>query len=116
MARDETVVLLGAPAIAHAAHWGGFAGGALAVAWLGPRPDAAFGSPPRFGPTRWALGVLVLALAFGLGAFVRNVRQLLDLLRQLAELAPDPRTAAVARKAGDRLSRGVVAASSAIGV
>jgi len=69
----ETVVLLGAPAIAHAAHWGGFAGGALAVAWLGPRPDAAFGAPSRPGPTRWALGVLVLALALALGAFVRNV-------------------------------------------
>jgi ATP-dependent RNA helicase HelY len=50
------------------------------------------------------------------GDFVRNVRQLLDLLRQLAELAPDPRTAAAAREAGERLSRGVVSASSDIGV
>jgi ATP-dependent RNA helicase HelY len=50
------------------------------------------------------------------GDFVRNVRQLLDLLRQVAELAPDPRTMAAARKAGEQLSRGVVSASSDIGV
>ena len=79
-------------------------------------PDAGF-VPLAFG---WAGGedladVLEEEELSG-GDFVRNVRQLLDLLRQLAELAPDPRTATVARKAGDRLSRGVVAASSAIGV
>ncbi|MBO0732154.1 MAG: RNA helicase, partial [Acidimicrobiaceae bacterium] len=48
------------------------------------------------------------------GDFVRNVKQLIDLLRQLADLVPDPATAAAARRAADGLFRGVVAASSAI--
>jgi ATP-dependent RNA helicase HelY len=49
------------------------------------------------------------------GDFVRNVKQLLDLLRQLADVAHDPATAAAARTAADRLFRGVVAASSVVG-
>ncbi len=42
------------------------------------------------------------------GDFVRNCKQLLDLLRQIAEVAPEP-TAGVARRAGDAVNRGVVA-------
>jgi ATP-dependent RNA helicase HelY len=42
------------------------------------------------------------------GDFVRNVRQLADLLRQLALVAPDPATALAARTAGATLTRGVV--------
>ena len=49
------------------------------------------------------------------GDFVRNVKQLVDLLRQLGEVAPAPATAAAARKAADQLFRGVVAASSVVG-
>ena len=49
------------------------------------------------------------------GDFVRNVKQLIDLLRQLGEVAPDPVTAASARTAADSLFRGVVAASSVVG-
>ncbi len=45
------------------------------------------------------------------GDFVRNVRQLVDLLRQLGDAAPDLRTAHAARAAADALDRGVVAAS-----
>jgi ATP-dependent RNA helicase HelY len=48
------------------------------------------------------------------GDFVRNVKQLIDLLRQLGEQAPDPATAAGARRASDQLLRGVVAASSVV--
>jgi ATP-dependent RNA helicase HelY len=48
------------------------------------------------------------------GDFVRNMKQLIDLLRQLALLAPKPATRAVAAEAADRLFRGVVAASTAI--
>ena len=48
------------------------------------------------------------------GDFVRNVRQLLDLLRQLAEAAPVPATASAARAAADALNHGVVAASAAV--
>ena len=49
------------------------------------------------------------------GDFVRNVKQLVDLLRQLGDVSPDPSTAAAARSAADRLMRGVVAASSVVG-
>ena len=49
------------------------------------------------------------------GDFVRNVKQLIDLLRQLGEVAPEPSTAKAAREAADRLFRGVVAASSVVG-
>ena len=48
------------------------------------------------------------------GDFVRNVKQLIDLLRQLALLAPAASTRSVATEAADRLFRGVVAASTAI--
>jgi ATP-dependent RNA helicase HelY len=48
------------------------------------------------------------------GDFVRNIKQLIDLLRQLGDLAPEPETAAACRSAADRVFRGVVAASSVI--
>jgi ATP-dependent RNA helicase HelY len=48
------------------------------------------------------------------GDFVRNVKQLLDLLRGIAEVAPGPATAARAREAATALHRGVVAASAAL--
>ena len=48
------------------------------------------------------------------GDFVRNIKQLIDLLRQLGDLAPDPATARHARLGADRLFRGVVAASSIV--
>ena len=66
----------------------------------------------------WAAGegleeVLVSEEMSG-GDFVRNVKQLVDLLRQLGEVVPDPSTAAAARLAADRLFRGVVAATSVV--
>ncbi|HEV2811436.1 MAG TPA: DEAD/DEAH box helicase [Acidimicrobiales bacterium] len=48
------------------------------------------------------------------GDFVRNVKQLVDLLRQFGDGAPVPATAAAARSAADRLYRGVIEASSTI--
>lgn len=48
------------------------------------------------------------------GDFVRNVKQLIDLLRQLGDLAPVPSTAAACRLAAERVFRGVVSASSVI--
>ncbi|MGQ0824719.1 MAG: DEAD/DEAH box helicase [Actinomycetota bacterium] len=48
------------------------------------------------------------------GDFVRNVKQTIDLLRQIADVAPDPVTAATARAAADACLRGVVAASSVV--
>ena len=47
------------------------------------------------------------------GDFVRNVKQLIDLLRGIGDVAPVPATAARARQAADALHRGVVTASSA---
>jgi ATP-dependent RNA helicase HelY len=49
------------------------------------------------------------------GDFVRTVKQCIDLLRQIAEVAPSPETAAAARSAADACFRGVVAASSVVG-
>jgi ATP-dependent RNA helicase HelY len=48
------------------------------------------------------------------GDFVRNVKQCIDLLRQIAAIAPDPGTAAGAAAAADACLRGVVAASSVV--
>lgn len=50
------------------------------------------------------------------GDFVRNVKQLVDLLRGIADVAPVPATAARARQAADALQRGVVTATSALDV
>jgi ATP-dependent RNA helicase HelY len=48
------------------------------------------------------------------GDFVRNVKQLIDLLRGIGDVAPVPATAARARQAADALHRGVVTASSSL--
>ncbi|MHB1988324.1 MAG: DEAD/DEAH box helicase [Acidimicrobiales bacterium] len=49
------------------------------------------------------------------GDFVRNVKQVIDLLRQIATVAPKQETRTTADRAAHRLLRGVVAASSQIG-
>jgi ATP-dependent RNA helicase HelY len=48
------------------------------------------------------------------GDFVRNVKQLIDLLRGIADVAPVPATGARARQAAEALQRGVVTATSAL--
>jgi superfamily II RNA helicase len=48
------------------------------------------------------------------GDFVRNVKQVIDLLRQVAVVAPRQETAKGARTAAERLLRDVVAASSVV--
>jgi ATP-dependent RNA helicase HelY len=77
---------------------------------------------PGFTPAihEWALGgdlatVLEDEEMTG-GDFVRNVKQCIDLLRQVGDVAPDPATAATARAAADACLRGVVAASSLVRV
>ncbi|MEQ1786448.1 MAG: DEAD/DEAH box helicase [Acidimicrobiales bacterium] len=50
------------------------------------------------------------------GDFVRNVKQLIDLLRGIGDVAPVPATAARARQAAEALHRGVVTATSALEV
>ena len=49
------------------------------------------------------------------GDFVRTIRQLIDLLRQIAIVAEDPLTRAAARRAADTAQRGVVADSNVVG-
>ncbi|HLH99647.1 MAG TPA: DEAD/DEAH box helicase [Acidimicrobiales bacterium] len=77
-------------------------------------PDPGFAALAR----RWAsgdeLGAILADEDISGGDFVRNVKQLVDLLRQLGDHAPDPVTASTARSAADRLVRGVVAASSVV--
>lgn len=46
------------------------------------------------------------------GDFVRNVKQLIDLLRGIGDVAPVPATSVRARQAADALHRGVVSAAS----
>ena len=48
------------------------------------------------------------------GDFVRVVKQVIDLLRQVGDVAPVPETTIRAREAADALHRGVVAVSSAV--
>lgn len=48
------------------------------------------------------------------GDFVRCIRQLVDLLRQVADVAPSPKTAVATRAAAEACFRGVVAASSRV--
>jgi ATP-dependent RNA helicase HelY len=50
------------------------------------------------------------------GDFVRNVKQLVDLLRGIADVAPVTATGARARQAADALQRGVVTATSSLEV
>jgi ATP-dependent RNA helicase HelY len=49
------------------------------------------------------------------GDFVRNIKQLIDLLRQIGEVAPSRETRSSAQAAADALFRGVISASSAVG-
>ncbi len=48
------------------------------------------------------------------GDFVRNVKQTIDLLHQIAEIVPNAATAGTARSAADLCLRGVIAASSIV--
>ncbi len=48
------------------------------------------------------------------GDFVRNIKQLIDLLRQMGSAAEVPATQKACREAADRLFRGVVSASSVV--
>ncbi|MDH3754201.1 MAG: DEAD/DEAH box helicase [Acidimicrobiia bacterium] len=75
------------------------------------RPDEGFVLPAY----RWTEGrELASTLGEDLtgGDFVRNTKQLIDLLRQLGSVVPDPVTATTARRAVGALDRGVVAAGS----
>jgi len=80
----------------------------LAFGWATGEPLAMVLAPP--GPPGEALGASVSP-----GDFVRNVKQLIDLLRQLGEVLADVGSAEAAREAAGMMFRGVVAASSVLG-
>lgn len=67
----------------------------------------------------WAVGEdfaeVVEAEELSGGDFVRTMKQLIDLSRQVALIAPQPETRRIAEQAADLILRGVVAASSALG-
>jgi len=66
----------------------------------------------------WARGdtlALVLDDELSAGDFVRQVKQCVDVLRQIADVDPDPAVATTARDAARACLRGVVAAASAVG-
>ncbi|MXW96315.1 MAG: DEAD/DEAH box helicase [Acidimicrobiaceae bacterium] len=72
-----------------------------------------------FGPAahRWAAGESFEALqdaGFSAGDFVRNVKQVIDLARRIAAVAPGPATSATAHRTVTALNRGVVALSGTI--
>ena len=87
-------------------------------------------APRRIPPTRhvdptffalayaWAAGDTLEAVLddeeVSGGDFVRNVRQLIDLLRQLAEASTNPATSECARRAAEAIHRGVVLATSVL--
>ena len=75
-------------------------------------PDPGFVTPAL----RWASGEdladVMGEIEMTGGDFVRNIRQLLDLLRTMAQTAVVPATAETAGQAAERLLHGVVAASS----
>jgi ATP-dependent RNA helicase HelY len=79
------------------------------------RPDAGFVALAHGWAAGEELAEVIADEALSGGDFVRNVKQLIDLVRQLGDIAPDPATAKSAREAADRLFRGVVAASSVVG-
>jgi ATP-dependent RNA helicase HelY len=66
----------------------------------------------------WAAGesfeVVIAEEDLSGGDFVRNVKQLIDLLRQVGEVAPVAETRTTARAAADALYRGIIAASSEV--
>jgi ATP-dependent RNA helicase HelY len=79
-------------------------------------PDAGFVDIARGWAEGVGIDVLLADDEIGAGDFVRNVKQLVDLLRQLAQVATNPDTSAAADAAARRVFRGVVAASSVISI
>ena len=80
-----------------------------------PEPDAGFVAAAH----AWALGIGVGELLaeedVSGGDFVRQIRQLVDLLRQIAAISPNPETAEAAHAAHQALDRGMVAAATRVG-
>jgi ATP-dependent RNA helicase HelY len=78
------------------------------------RPDPGFMALAHSWAKGEELEPLIAGEEVSGGDFVRNVKQLIDLLRQLGDVVPESATARSARHAADALFRGVVAASSVV--
>jgi len=78
------------------------------------RPDAGFFALASSWAAGDDLGEVIADEEMSGGDFVRNVKQLIDLLRQISGVALEPATAKSAGDAADLLFRGVVSASSVI--
>lgn len=74
-------------------------------------PDPGFAAAAWSWASGQALDVVLDDDLTG-GDFVRNTKQLVDLLRQLRDVAADPRTAGACDRAAEALLRGVVLAGS----
>ena len=78
------------------------------------RPDPGFVGAAYAWATGSDLANTIEEEAITGGDFVRNVKQLIDLLRQMGDAADVPATQAACRAAADAIFRGVVSASSVI--
>jgi ATP-dependent RNA helicase HelY len=78
------------------------------------RPDGGFCALAHGWASGEALATVLDDEDLSGGDFVRNVKQLIDLLRQVGDVAPVEATRASARAAADALYRGVVSASSSV--
>ena len=92
--------------------------GSEMAAGLNPtrRPDPTFAAIAYAWAAGEGFAEVVAEEELSGGDFVRNMKQLVDLLRQIAEIADKPATRRAASQAIDALFRGVVAASSAVDV
>jgi ATP-dependent RNA helicase HelY len=79
-------------------------------------PDATFVAVAFAWAAGEGFAEVVEAEELSGGDFVRTMKQLIDVLRQLALVAPERETRRIADQAADQLFRGVVAASSAVEV
>jgi ATP-dependent RNA helicase HelY len=77
-------------------------------------PDAGFAALAHAWAAGEPLGEVLGDEELSGGDFVRNVKTLIDLVRQVGDVAPDPATARAARQAADALHRGVVSISSTL--
>ena len=78
------------------------------------RPDPGFVGLAHAWTAGQDLSEVIAAAEMSGGDFVRNIKQLIDLVRQLADQVADPETAQRAHQAATGLFRGVVAASSVL--
>ncbi|HEY8526137.1 MAG TPA: DEAD/DEAH box helicase [Acidimicrobiales bacterium] len=77
-------------------------------------PDAGFAALAHAWAAGEPLGDVLDDEELSGGDFVRNIKTLLDLLRQIGDVAPDPATARTARQAAEAVHRGVVSISSTL--